>query len=70
MAGQIKKMIDFIIEERSGGNPALAKITTVKINLKGINPEKYDETSEDNPVVLEKLKILAKDLNLDYREDI
>lgn len=64
MAGNVKRMIDLIIEQRSKGSPALIKLTKAKISLKGINPDKYTETSEDNPIAIEKLKALAEELNI------
>ncbi len=69
MAGKIKEMIELIVEHRSRGNPALARITKAKICLKGINPEKYTPASEDNPQVMEKLKILARELNINFEEE-
>jgi hypothetical protein len=64
MAGKIKKTIDLIIEKRSGGNKAFESSTKVKMIMKGIFPERYTEDSEDDPVILEKLTNLAKDLNI------
>ena len=64
MAGKIKRMIDTIIDKRSGGNPAFASSTKVKMLLKGISPDKYTETSQDDPVTIEKLLNLAKELNI------
>ncbi|MDP4182551.1 MAG: hypothetical protein Q8942_15865 [Bacillota bacterium] len=64
MAGKIKKMIDKIVEERSKGNKALVGLTKAKIAMKGIIPDQFTETSADDPVVIEKLTNLAKDLNI------
>jgi hypothetical protein len=64
MAGKIKEAIDTIIERRSGGNPAFVSSTKVKMIMKGIFPEKYTSDSEDDPIILEKLKNLANDLNI------
>ncbi len=66
MAGQIKKMIDEIIKKRANGDSVLIKTTTTKLVLKGINPDKFNSSSEDDPVIMEKLKSLAKDLNLTF----
>lgn len=62
MAGTIKKMIDTIIAQKSKGDPVLAKTTKVKFVLKGIDPDKYTMTSEDDPTVIEKLKKIAAEL--------
>jgi len=64
MAGKIKDIIDKIVEKRSNGNPTLIHLTKSKIVMKGIIPEKYTNTSEDDPVVIEKLVGLAKELNI------
>ena len=66
MAGQIKKMIDEIIKKRANGDSVLIKTTTTKLVLKGINPDKFTSSSEDDPVIMEKLKSLAKDLNITF----
>lgn len=65
MAGKIKKTIDIIIQKRSNGNPTIMATTKTKLLLKGINPSKYDDNSEDDPVILEKLKNLASELSIE-----
>ena len=67
MAGKIKGMIDIIIQKRSNGNPTIITTTTTKLMLKGINPSKYNVNSEDDPVVIEKLQNLARELNIDLK---
>jgi hypothetical protein len=64
MPGKIKKLIDNIIEKRSGGNPAFVGSTKVKMIMKGIFPDKYDENSLDDQAVIDKLESLAKELNI------
>ena len=64
MAGKIKHMIDQIIEQRSQGNPALVSSTRIKLVMKGIHPDKFDQHSIDDPVILEKLQTLARELGL------
>jgi hypothetical protein len=60
MAGKIKKMIDFVIEQRAAGNSMLEKILKTKMILKGINPAKYTLQSDDDPAVIDKLdKLLS-----------
>lgn len=63
LAGKIKKMIDIIIQERSTGNPAIAEMTKAKFLLKGLNPNKYDSTSEDDPIIIKKLLTISNQLN-------
>ncbi len=64
MPGKIKEMIDAIIAQRSNGNSIIAANTRVKLALKGILPDKYDSTSEDDYEVIDKLRRIAKELNL------
>jgi len=64
LAGKIKEMIDSIIQNRSKGNPAIAEMTKAKFILKGVNPDKYDKVSIDDPIIIEKLLIVAKQLNV------
>ncbi|NMM63108.1 hypothetical protein HBE96_10445 [Clostridium sp. P21] len=63
MAGKIKKIIDEIIKQRSKGNPAIKEMTKAKFILKGINPDKFDSDSEDDPVIIEKLLKIDEQLN-------
>jgi hypothetical protein len=64
LAGKIKQAIDQIISERSKGNPTIATITKTKLVLKGIDPNRYSLTSEDDPAVIAKLKALAAELGI------
>lgn len=64
MAGKIKQIIDEIIEERSKGNPAIIEVTKAKLILKGLNPSKFDSCSHDDPIIIEKLLNIAKQLNV------
>jgi hypothetical protein len=64
MAGQVKVMIDKIIDERSKGNSLLASTTQTKLILKGFDPAKYDASSPDDPQVIARLRQVAADLNV------
>lgn len=64
MAGKIKKLIDLIVEKRANGNPTIETLTKSKMVMKGIVPDKYTSTSDDDPQVIEKLLALAKELNI------
>jgi hypothetical protein len=64
MAGKIKALIDKIVEKRSQGNPTLMVTTKTKIMLKGVNPEIYTNTSDDDPIVEQRLKDIGKELGL------
>ena len=64
MAGQVRAMIDQIIAKRSNGNPVLASTTQTKLILKGIDPNKYDASSPDDPQVIARLRELAAELSI------
>jgi len=64
MAGQIKKMIDHIVKERSQGNSSIATTTRTKLILKGISPQKYNDLSEDDPTVIGKLESIASEFGI------
>jgi hypothetical protein len=53
-----------IIQERSKGNPTIAFTTETKLVLKGINPDKWNDTSEDDPVVIDKLKQIGSEFGI------
>jgi hypothetical protein len=66
MTGKIKYMIDTLIESRSHGNPAIVNMMRVKLKFKGISPEKYTWTSEDDPIIIEKLNKLADEFGIEF----
>lgn len=63
MAGQIKKMIDDIIEQRANGSKVMEGVVKMKLILKGIDPKNYGATSADDPAILAKLFELKNELN-------
>src|SRR5688572_12954370 len=64
MSGQIKKLIDNVVQARSKGNAALATITRAKLAFKGINPDKYTDNSPDDPAILTRLQSIADEFNV------
>lgn len=64
MVGKIKRMIDQIINEKSKQDPTLAHSVSAKICIKGVIPKKYDENSPDDPVIIERLVGIAKELGV------
>lgn len=63
MSGRIKKIIDKMIDDRAKGDTAVAEMTKAKLILKGIYVDKYDNSYEDNPEVIEKLIDIKKQWN-------
>jgi|APSaa5957512576_1039674.scaffolds.fasta_scaffold202236_2 hypothetical protein len=64
MAGKIKQMLDIIIEKRSNGQQLLISTTKTKLLIKGIDTEKFNSSSEDNPEIINKVMTLAKDFGV------
>jgi hypothetical protein len=66
MAGQIRNIIDTIIERRSRGNPTIALTTKTKFILKGVNPDRYDRASADDPAIIAKVKAIAAEMGVGF----
>jgi hypothetical protein len=60
MAGKIKQMIDAIIEQRTRNNPELIGVVRTKLMLKGVDPNRYTEASEDDPRIISILEGIIK----------
>ena len=65
MPGQIKQMIDSILEQRSKGNPTILMTTRTKLILKGVNPDRYTVSSPDDPAVMTKVRAVAAELGVE-----
>ncbi len=59
MSGQIKKIVDSIIFQKSKGDNVLSQLVRTKLVLKGIDPAKFNESSSDDPAIIQKLKQIA-----------
>jgi len=64
MAGQIKRMIDAIIEQRSHGNKVTALMTETKLLIRGIDPKCFHTLSPDDPEMMAKLKEVAANMGV------
>lgn len=64
MAGKIKKQLEAIILGVAKNNQTLINITKTKLVLKGLNPEKFNDQSPDDPIILEKIKQIAADFGV------
>jgi len=64
MAGKIKKMLDEIVAVKSGGHPTLMITAKTKLILKGLNPDKYDARSEDDPNIMKKVITTAREMGV------
>jgi hypothetical protein len=66
MAGQIRNIIDTIIERRSKGNPTIALTTKTKFILKGVNPDRFDRASADDPAIVAKVRAIAAEMGVSF----
>jgi len=71
MAGQIKRLIDEIVEQRAKGNPLLVETTRAKLIFKGLNPARFHGGSPDDPKIIAKVRAIAVDLGveLEFEEE-
>ena len=65
MTGEIKRMIDLIIEKRLNGNEVLKNTTRTKLIIKGFNPDRWTSQSEDDPAKIAELKQIARDMGIE-----
>jgi hypothetical protein len=64
MPGKIKQMIEEIVRQRSATNPMLAGIVRTKLLLKGLDPAKFDASSPDDPIVIQKIMATASEMGV------
>lgn len=62
--GRTKLIIDSIIAQRSGGDPAVAKMIRTKFMLKGVNPDVFSLDTPDDPNLVKRLTDLAVKLGV------
>jgi hypothetical protein len=61
MSGKIKQRIDQLVTAKSKGIHALVHASHALLVLKGINVSKFDQNSEDDPVILAQLDKVAQE---------
>lgn len=64
MAGKAKRQIGQILEAVSKGNSVVLITTKTKLLLKGIDPDKYTDSSEDDPVIIQKIEKIAAEFGV------
>ncbi|MEZ4598225.1 MAG: FIST N-terminal domain-containing protein [Syntrophotaleaceae bacterium] len=62
MAGKIRQMIDTIMEQKAKDNPMMERVIKAKMILKGINPVRYTDQSEDDPAIISQLESMMATL--------
>lgn len=64
MAGQLKSMIERVVQERAKGSPTLAVTTRAKLMLKGIPVNEFTDISEDDPAMIQRLRVAASEMGV------
>ncbi|HTS37693.1 MAG TPA: hypothetical protein VMH04_18605 [Candidatus Solibacter sp.] len=64
MAGEIKRLLDQIIQQRARGDELIVQTTQAKLIFKGINPSRFTSDSPDEPIIIAKIKAIAADLGV------
>ena len=64
MAGQVYRMIQTIITQKSKGNTVIASSIKTKMYLKGIAVDKDTLTSPDDLAVAQKVREVAKEFGV------
>lgn len=63
MAGEIKRLIDTLVTTRAAGNPTVASFVRAHLKLKGVDPDRFHDDSQDDPAVLAKLRQMMAEFN-------
>ena len=64
IAGEVKRILDKIYKERANGNQMIENSLKVKLILKGLDPKKFTDDSNDSAEVIEKAKTAAKEFGV------
>lgn len=67
MAGKIKILIEQLIELRTRGDRGLVAPIKIKLIMKGIDPDMYDDASPDNPIIIQRIITIAKEMGFDIK---
>lgn len=62
MAGKIKVLIERLIELRTKGDRGLVAPLKIKLIMKGVDPDLFDDGSPDNPMVIQRIITIAKEM--------
>ncbi len=61
MAGKVRKLIEELIHLRARGAPALEHFVKVNLVLNGIDPDRFGDTTPDEPEKIAKLEKMIRD---------
>ncbi len=64
MAGEIKRIIDCILEQRGRNDAIRLNTTRAKLIFRGINPDRFLASSLNDPLVEAKLRQIASEMGI------
>ena len=64
MPGEIKRLIDTIIEKRAQGNRTIETTTKIKLMMKGIKADSFTLTSPDDTEIIQKIRQIAVEMGV------
>ncbi len=67
MAGKVKLLIDRLIELRTKGDRGLVAPLKIKLIMKGVDPDMFDAGTPDNPIVIQRVITIAKEMGYDLQ---
>ncbi len=67
MAGKVKTLIEQLIQLRTNGEHTLVAPLKVKLIMKGIDPDMFDADTPDNPLVIQRVVAIAKEMGYELR---
>ncbi len=62
MTGKVKQLIDSLIELRTRGDSGLVASIKIKLIMKGVDPDLFDQNTPDDPAVVQKIIAIAKEM--------
>jgi len=68
MAGTVRKIIERIKEQRSGGNSVVALTVETRLVLQGFDPERFDYDTPDDPGRLARIQAIAGEMSVDIQD--
>jgi hypothetical protein len=67
MAGKVRALIDQLIDLRTKGERNLVAPLKIKLIMKGVDPDLYDANSPDNPILIQRVTTIAKEMGYDLQ---
>lgn len=68
MAGTVRKIIERIKEQRSGGNSVVALTAETRLVLQGFDPERFDLDTPDDPGRLARIRDIAQEMGVEISD--